>query len=82
MLQTLVIAFREGLEALLIVAMAALYLRRTGREALVSGRLRAGGLDRAVVEAPRPPSQPEPLFPGHGGVHDGVFSPAGRHRPA
>jgi high-affinity iron transporter len=41
MLQTLLIAFREGLEALLIVALAALYLRRTGREALVSG-IRAG----------------------------------------
>jgi high-affinity iron transporter len=41
MLQTLLIAFREGLEALLIVAIAALYLRRTGREALVSG-IRAG----------------------------------------
>jgi high-affinity iron transporter len=40
-LQTLLIAFREGLEALLIVAIAALYLRRTGREALVSG-IRAG----------------------------------------
>ena len=35
MLQTLLIAFREGLEALLIVAIAALYLRRTGRPALV-----------------------------------------------
>jgi high-affinity iron transporter len=41
MLQTLLIAFREGLEALLIVAIAALYLRRTGREALV-GAIRAG----------------------------------------
>jgi high-affinity iron transporter len=41
MLQTLLIAFREGLEALLIVAIAALYLRRTGREGLVSG-IRAG----------------------------------------
>jgi high-affinity iron transporter len=41
MLQTLMISFREGLEALLIVAIAALYLRRTGREALV-GAIRAG----------------------------------------
>lgn len=41
MLQTLLISFREGLEALLIVAIAALYLRRTGREALV-GAIRAG----------------------------------------
>jgi high-affinity iron transporter len=41
MLQTLLIAFREGLEALLIVAIAALYLRRTGRESLVSA-IRAG----------------------------------------
>jgi high-affinity iron transporter len=41
MLQTLMIAFREGLEALLIVAIAALYLRRTGRTALV-GAIRAG----------------------------------------
>jgi high-affinity iron transporter len=41
MLQTLLIAFREGLEALLIVAIAALYLRRTGRESLV-GAIRAG----------------------------------------
>lgn len=41
MLQTLLIAFREGLEALLIVAIAALYLRRTGRAGLVGG-IRAG----------------------------------------
>lgn len=41
MLQTLLIAFREGLEALLIVAIAALYLRRMGRAHLVSA-IRAG----------------------------------------
>lgn len=36
MFQTLLIAFREGLEALLVVAIATLYLRRTGREHLLS----------------------------------------------
>lgn len=36
MLQTLLIAFREGLEAFLIVAIAMLYLRRTGRDHLLS----------------------------------------------
>ncbi len=36
MLQTLLISFREGLEALLVVAIASLYLRRTGREHLLS----------------------------------------------
>ena len=41
MFQTLLISFREGLEAFLIIAIAAMYLRRTGREALVSA-LRAG----------------------------------------
>lgn len=41
MLQTLLIAFREGLEALLIIAIAALYLRRSGRSALL-GAVRAG----------------------------------------
>lgn len=50
MLQTLMIAFREGLEALLIVAIAALYLRRTGREALVSG-IRAGVVTALVLSA-------------------------------
>lgn len=35
MLQTFMIAFREGLEALLIVAITVLYLRRSGREDLV-----------------------------------------------
>lgn len=41
MLQTLMIAFREGLEALLVVALASLYLRRTGRTALL-GALHTG----------------------------------------
>lgn len=50
MLQTLLIAFREGLEALLIVAIAALYLRRTGREALV-GAIRAGVAAALVLSA-------------------------------
>jgi high-affinity iron transporter len=50
MLQTLLIAFREGLEALLIVAIAALYLRRTGREALVSA-IRAGVIAALVMSA-------------------------------
>ena len=50
MSQTLMIAFREGLEALLIVAIAALYLRRTGREALVSG-IRAGVVSAIVLSA-------------------------------
>jgi high-affinity iron transporter len=36
MLETLLISFREGLEALLVVAIASLYLRRTGREHLLS----------------------------------------------
>ena len=36
MFQTLLIAFREGLEALLVVAIATLYLRRTGRAILLS----------------------------------------------
>lgn len=35
MLSTLMITFREGVEALLIVAIALMYLRRTGREFLV-----------------------------------------------
>ena len=50
MMQTLLIAFREGLEALLIVAIAALYLRRTGREALV-GAVRAGVIAALVFSA-------------------------------
>lgn len=50
MLQTLLIAFREGLEALLIVAIAALYLRRTGREALI-GAIRAGVATALVLSA-------------------------------
>lgn len=50
MLQTLLIAFREGLEALLIVAIAALYLRRTGRPALV-GAIRAGVATALVLSA-------------------------------
>lgn len=41
MLQTFLIAFREGLEALLIVAIAVLYLRRSGRAELVRA-VRAG----------------------------------------
>jgi high-affinity iron transporter len=36
MFQTLLITFREGLEALLVVAIATLYLRRTGRVHLLS----------------------------------------------
>lgn len=50
MLQTLLIAFREGLEALLIVAIAALYLRRTGREALVPA-IRAGVVAALALSA-------------------------------
>lgn len=50
MLQTLLISFREGLEALLIVAIAALYLRRTGREALV-GAIRAGVASALALSA-------------------------------
>jgi high-affinity iron transporter len=50
MLQTLLISFREGLEALLIVAIAALYLRRTGRETLV-GAIRAGVVTALVLSA-------------------------------
>ena len=41
MFQTLLIAFREGLEALLVVAIATLYLRRTGRRHLL-GAIRSG----------------------------------------
>lgn len=50
MLQTLMIAFREGLEALLIVAIAALYLRRTGRESLVAA-IRAGVITALALSA-------------------------------
>ncbi len=41
MFQTLLITFREGLEAFLMVAIATLYLRKTGRLALISA-VRAG----------------------------------------
>jgi len=41
MFQTLLITFREGLEAFLMVAIASLYLRKTGHHALVSA-VRAG----------------------------------------
>jgi high-affinity iron transporter len=41
MFQTLLISFREGLEALLVVAIATLYLRRTGRAHLL-GAIRIG----------------------------------------
>lgn len=47
MFQTLLIVFREGLEALLVVAIATLYLRRTGRAHLLSA-IRSG-LGVAVV---------------------------------
>ena len=41
MFETLLITFREGLEACLMVAIATLYLRKTGRDALIGG-VRAG----------------------------------------
>ena len=41
MFETLLITFREGLEAFLMVAIATLYLRKTGRHALIGG-VRAG----------------------------------------
>lgn len=41
MFSTLLITFREGLEALLVVAIASLYLRRTGHSGLL-GAVRAG----------------------------------------
>ena len=41
MFETLLITFREGLEAFLMVAIATLYLRKTGRDALIGG-VRAG----------------------------------------
>jgi high-affinity iron transporter len=47
MFQTLLITFREGLEAFLIVAVATLYLRKMERQALVSA-VRAG-LGAAIV---------------------------------
>jgi len=50
MIQTLMIAFREGLEALLIVAIAALYLQRTGRVALQPA-IRAGVLTALLLSA-------------------------------
>lgn len=50
MLQTLMIAFREGLEALLIVALAALYLQRTGRAALQSA-IRGGVASALLLSA-------------------------------
>lgn len=48
MFQTLLIAFREGLEALLIVAIATLYLRKTGRAHLLSA-IRTGVAVAAVL---------------------------------
>ncbi|WP_372827410.1 FTR1 family protein [Polaromonas sp.] len=48
MFQTLLIAFREGLEALLVVAIATLYLRRTGRVHLLSA-IRSGVAVAAVL---------------------------------
>lgn len=48
MFQTLLICFREGLEALLVVAIATLYLRKTGRTQLLVP-LRAGVGVAAVV---------------------------------
>ena len=47
MFSILLITFREGLEALLVVAIASLYLRRTGREQLLSA-IRSG-LGLAIV---------------------------------
>lgn len=41
MFQTLLITFREGLEAFLMLAIASLYLRKTGRHALI-GAVRVG----------------------------------------
>ena len=48
MFQTLLICFREGLEALLVVAIATLYLRKTGRLRLLTP-LRAGVAVAAVL---------------------------------
>lgn len=50
MLQTFLIAFREGLEALLVVAIAVLYLRRSGRAELVRA-VRAGLAVALVLSA-------------------------------
>ena len=36
MFQTLLVTFREGLEAFLMVAVATLYLRKVGRQALIT----------------------------------------------
>lgn len=47
MFQTLLITFREGLEAFLVVAIATLFLRKTGRDALVAAV--RSGLAVAVV---------------------------------
>ena len=41
MFQTLLITFREGLEAFLVVAIVAIFLRKTGRDALIAA-VRAG----------------------------------------
>lgn len=38
MFETLLITFRESLEAILMVAIATLYLRKTGRDALTGGK--------------------------------------------
>jgi high-affinity iron transporter len=43
MLQTFVIALREGVEAALVIAIAVAYLRKTGRDALLSSVYRAFG---------------------------------------
>lgn len=50
MFQTLLICFREGLEALLVVAIATLYLRKTGRLHLLVP-LRAGVVVAALLSA-------------------------------
>src|SRR5580698_5203299 len=43
MLQTFVIALREGVEAALVIAIAVAYLRKTGRQALLSSVYKAFG---------------------------------------
>ncbi len=50
MFDTLLISFREGLEAFLVVAVAALYLRKTGREHLL-GAVRSGLLTAVLGAA-------------------------------
>lgn len=50
MFQTLLICFREGLEALLVVAIATLYLRKTGRLSLLLP-LRAGVVVAVLMSA-------------------------------